>query len=213
MRNNVDAKCLQQRFGHCASRNPCRSFASTGTLKNITSISKTVLLHPGEVSVTRTNLSQWLFSRPRRGVHLLVPLVATEPFGVLDLDRHRRTQCPPVTDPTDQSKFVDLELLTRTSPITQPTTAHLSLYLLNCYLQPSWQSFHHYDKASTMRFARREIPQHQSETTGSEVRLPQQFSSRLRQVENRASVPAVEPPDGSAFPTHQWSVLLVRQLC
>ncbi len=60
-------------------------------------------------------------------VHLLVPFVRSEPLGVQNLDRDRRTECSTVADSAHQRDLVDLETLTRTPSVPEPASREFGL--------------------------------------------------------------------------------------
>ena len=76
------------------------------------------------------------FGRARRRRHLLVPLVAAEPLGVLDLDGDRRAERAAVADAAEQRQLVLLEALARPAAVAEPAPGQLGLDVLDGDRQP-----------------------------------------------------------------------------
>ncbi len=92
--------------------------------------------------------------------HLCMPLVATHPFGVADLNRERRTERATMAHATDERQFVNLESLAGATTVTQSTATHLSLDLLNSDLKPSRKALNNGDKRLTVGFTGGEQAEH-----------------------------------------------------
>ena len=78
--------------------------------------SKPYLSMPGQVGVPRPGLRQHLGRGSRLGGHLLGPL---RPFGVGDLDGHRRSQRAAVADAAQQGDLVGLEAHARPTAVAR----------------------------------------------------------------------------------------------
>ncbi len=88
-----------------------------------------------------SDLCQRRVRRPRRRRHLLVPLVAPEPLGVLDLDHHRRSERAAMAYSTDDRELVLLEFLAGAASVAEAPARHLGLDLIDGDLQTGRQSF------------------------------------------------------------------------
>ena len=96
----------EQQLGHRTGRDAGRGLAGAGPFEHVAGVGEAVLLHAGEVGVTGPDLGERILGGAGRRGHLLVPLVAAEPLGVLDLDGDRRAERAAVADPADQRQLV-----------------------------------------------------------------------------------------------------------
>ena len=150
MRDDVDTEGLEQRLGHRAGGHPGRGLAGAGALEHVAGVGEAVLLHAGQVGVAGPHLRQRILGGAGRRAHLLVPLVAAEPLGVLDLDGDRRSERAAVAHAADERQLVFLEPLARPTPVPEPPAGHLALDLLDGDLQAGRQPLDHDDEGLTV---------------------------------------------------------------
>ena len=157
MAHDRDADLGQEGLGARACRHSRGRLTSRSALEHVAGVIKTVLLHAGEVRVTRPGLCE-----PTRGMaglrgHLRLPF---GPLGICDLDRDRRPQSAPVANATEDTDLVGLETLTWTSPEAEPAAGKLAGDLVGSDRQPGGKPFDDGDERTPVGLARGQKAQH-----------------------------------------------------
>ena len=114
-----DPEVAQEQPGQCAGGDAGRRFPGRGPLQDVAGVLEAVLEHARQVRMSRTRLGQHLGGGPGLGRHLLRPL---RPFGIGNLDGHRRAQRAAVPDARHQGDLVSLEAHPRPTPEAEPPT-------------------------------------------------------------------------------------------
>ena len=154
------AELGEQQLGEGAGSDAGRRLPGAGPLEHVAGVGEAVLLHPGEVGVARADLGQRRLRGARRRGHLVVPLVAAEPLGVLDLDGHRRAERAAVADAADEGQLVDLEALARPAAVAEAPAGQLGLDVLDRDGQPGGQALDDDHERLAVRLAGGEVAQH-----------------------------------------------------
>ena len=157
---HVDAELGEQQLGERAGGDAGRRLPGAGPLEHVTGVGEAVLLHAREVGVAGADLGQRGLRGAGRGVHLLVPLVAAEPLGVLDLDGHRRAERAAVADAADEGQLVDLEALARAAAVAEAPAGQLGLDVLDRHGEPGGQALDDDHEPLPVRFAGGEVAEH-----------------------------------------------------
>ena len=174
--DDVDAERLEERLGHRAGGDAGRGLPGARPFEHVAGIGEPVLLHAGEVGVAGADLGQRILGGTGRRAHLLVPLVAAEPFGVLDLDGDRRAERAAVADAADEGQLVLLETLARAAPVSEASPGHLGLDLLDGDLEPGGESLDHDHQRLAVRFSGGEVTKHSAQA----IRRPRSAPSKIR---------------------------------
>lgn len=173
MGDDLGAECAEQGLRKCACGDAGSGLASTGSLEDVAGIVEVVLLHTNEIGVAGTDTCERVGRMARGRVHLLVPLVGSEPLRVSDLDGNWRAEGAAVTHTAHQGDLVGLEPLSRTATVTETTAGEFGLDVVDGDLETGGQALDDHDKGATVGFTGGEEAQHDLQVTrGSAERLP-----------------------------------------
>ena len=150
----------QQQLRERSGRDAGGGFACAGSFENVAGIVEAVLLHTGQVGVTGTNAREGLLGLARSRIHLLVPLVGTEPLGVQNLDGYGRAKSATMAHAADQRDLVDLEPLPRSAAVTEAPTRQLALDVGRRDRKSSGQALDDHDEGFAVGFSGGQETQH-----------------------------------------------------
>ncbi len=154
MGDDLDAHRSEQALRHRAGGDAGGGLAGRGSLEHVTGIDEVVLLHAGEVSVTRARLGERLRRGPGGRRHLVDPGVALPvPLAVADLDGDGRSEGAAVADAPHQRDDVLFEAHAGPAPVAEAAPLELDRDVLDRHRQPGRDAFDDDDQRTAVRFA------------------------------------------------------------